>query len=90
MRVDAPPLEAVIELFQQAPHSAPALTLYALVSTLELPQSGCLFKLDKLQDLDPAQRQLAYQLMEMMVAGENQTEQWKTAKRRMDTLIRAG
>jgi len=86
----ASPLDAVIDLLKQAPHSAPALTLYALISTLEFEKTGYLFKLDKLKDLDEAQRQTAYQLMELMIAGENGGEAWVIAKQQMDELVRAG
>lgn len=84
------PLDAVIALIEQAPHSAPALTLYALVSTLEFEKAGYLFKLDKLRDLDPAQRQLAYRLMEMIVDGGIGDSRWQAAKALMDELVRGG
>jgi len=84
------PLDAVLALIESAPHSAPALTLYALVSTLEFDKAGYLFKLDKLKDLDAPQRQIAYQLMEMMVAGQIGDAAWQTAKARMDELVRGG
>lgn len=53
-------LEALVGEIAAAPHSAAALTLYALVSTLEFEQAGYLYKLVKLRDLSGAQRQLAY------------------------------
>ena len=83
-------LDAVVRLLEAAPHSAPALTLYALVSTLEYGKAGYLFKLDKLQDLDTEQRQLAYRLMETMVEGQGGDEAWVQAKARMDQLVRNG
>jgi hypothetical protein len=86
----ASPLSQVTALIEDAPHSAAALTLYALVSTLEFEKAGCLFKLDKLKDLDAAQRQLAYRLMEMLVSGEIGGAGWQAAKSRMDALVRAG
>ena len=64
------PLEEVLKLVAAAPHSASALTLYALVNTLEYESAACLFKLTKLRDLDSQHRQLAYELMELMVAGK--------------------
>lgn len=83
-------LQSIIELIERAPHSAPALTLYALVSTLEFEKAGYLFKLDKLKDLDAPQRRLAYDLMEMMVAGQVGDAAWESAKARMDELVRGG
>lgn len=83
-------LQAVVELIEREPHGAAALTLYALVSTLEYPKSGYLFKLDKLRDLDVEQRQLAYALIELMVAGEVGSEAWTRAKAVMDERVRRG
>jgi hypothetical protein len=83
-------LDEVVAEIAAAPHSAAALTLYALVSTLEHEQAGYLFKLAKLRDLSAAQRQLAYRLVEIMVDGANRGERWQQAKTRMDALVRAG
>ena len=83
-------LERVLAEISAAPHSAAALTLYALVSTLEHERAGYLFKLDKLRDLSVEQRRLAYALMETMVAGDNSGEAWDRAKAQMDQRIRAG
>lgn len=82
--------EQLTEEIAAAPHSAPALTLYALVSTLEFERGGYLFKLAKLRDLSEAQRRLAYRLMELMAVGANTGEEWDTAKRRIDELVRGG
>ncbi len=84
------PLEEVVNLVAAAPHSATALTLYALVSTLEYESAGCLFKLTKLRDMEPVHRPLAYELMELMAAGANQGDEWGRAKVRMDDLVRGG
>ncbi|MBK1645961.1 hypothetical protein CKO25_15145 [Thiocapsa imhoffii] len=84
------PLERTLELIENAPESAAALTLYALVSTLEFQRAGCLFKLTKLQDLDDDERATAYGLMELFARGGVGSPAWEAAKTRMDTLIRAG
>lgn len=83
-------LEVLVAEIAAAPHSAAALTLYALASTLEFEQAGYLFKLVKLRDLSESQRQLAYRLMELMAEGRNRGEDWQQAKARMDALVRAG
>lgn len=80
----------ILKLIESDAHSAAALTLYAMMSTLEYENAGCLFKLNKLRDLDAEQRQLAYRLMELMVAGGNSGDDWARAKVRMDTLVRNG
>lgn len=89
---DAAPgvLEAVAVEIAAAPHSAGALTLYALVCTLEFEQAGYLFKLAKLRDLSPGQRELAYRLLELMVEGGNAGAAWQRARQRLDALVRAG
>lgn len=81
-------LQQVMDLIARDPHSAPALTLYALVNTLEFPKAGCLFRLDKLKALDAGQRQLAFQLIEIMLAGQAGSTEWQRAKGRMDELVK--
>lgn len=81
-------LDRVVDEIAAAPQSAAALTLYALISTLEFEQAGCLFKLVKLRDLTKEQRQLAYRLIESMARSTNAGIEWDRAKRRMDDLIR--
>ena len=81
------PLEDVVKLVAAAPHSASALTLYALVNTLEYESAGCLFKLTKLRDLDPERRLLAYDLMELMAGGENQGAEWRRTRAHLDELV---
>ena len=83
-------LDQIVGLIEASPHSAASLTLYAMVSTMDYEQAGCLFKLNKLRDLEPPERQLAYGLMELMVDGGNSGEAWVMAKSRMDELVRAG
>jgi hypothetical protein len=84
------PLQRLVEEIAVAPHSAAALTLYALVSTLEYERAGYLFKLVKLRDLSAEQRAIAYAVMELMASGRNQGADWEAAKRRLDELVRAG
>ena len=85
-----PDLEALVNEIAAAPQSAAALTLYALVCTLDLERAGHLFKLIKLRDLSHAQRRLAYRLMEAMAEGHNHGEEWQRARARMDALVRGG
>ena len=81
-------LDRVVDEIAAAPQSAAALTLYALVSTLEFEQAGFLFKLIKLRDLTTGQRKLAYQLIELMAQNANAGIEWDRAKERMDNLVR--
>lgn len=83
-------LGEVLGVISAAPRSAAALTLYALISTLEHEGAGCLFKLDKLRDLSEAHRRLAYGLMEMMAERRNGDAVWAAAKAQMDASVRQG
>lgn len=82
-------LADVMDIIRQDPHSAAALILYAIVNTLAYEKSGCLFKLNKLRDLDEKNRQLAYQLFEIMVRQENQSGVFDSARQQMDDIVRS-
>jgi hypothetical protein len=81
-------LAQTLAIIEAAPESAAALTLYALVNTLEYERAGRLFKLNKLQDLDAGQRAIAYGLMELSVVGSIGDDAWSQAKARMDHAVR--
>jgi hypothetical protein len=83
-------LAQTIAVIEAAPESAAALTLYALVNTLEYDRAGRLFKLSKLGDLTPEQRQIAYGLMERSVILGIGDADWAEAKARIDRAIRGG
>lgn len=81
-------LQAVTAAIAESPRSGSSLILYALMNTINCPQAGCLFKLDKLRDLSSQQRQLAYALIELMATGGNQGEAWRSAMHQVDELVR--
>ncbi len=81
-------LLSVSEVIERDPHSATSLILYALLTTLAIEKSGCLFKLDKLRDLDREHRQLAYQLIEVMARYENRSAIFDTVRQRLDEVVR--
>jgi hypothetical protein len=83
-------LQKVVDIVRAQPHSGLSLSLYALVSTLKMEQSGYMYMLRKLRDLNPEQRQLAYGLMELMAEHGNQGEVWEAAVRAMDQAVRGG
>jgi hypothetical protein len=82
------PLQQALAVIEQAPESAAALTLYALVNTLEYERAGCLFKLTKLRDLPAQHRSIAYGLMELMAEQGIGNDGWQEAKARMDRAVR--
>jgi len=83
-------LHHALHIIEQTPESASALTLYALVNTLEYERAGCLFRLTKLRDLEPDHRRIAYGLMEFAAAGGVGDDIWQAAKARMDRAVRGG
>lgn len=83
-------LDELLEMIRVNTHSAASLVLFALVKTLSAQQGQYLFLLNKLKDLDATQRQLAYRLMEAMVAGSNTTPEWSAKIGLMEEAIRRG
>ncbi len=83
-------LQQALAVVEKAPESASALTLYALISTLEYEHAGCLFKLTKLRDLQADHRAIAYGLMELMAEQGVGDPTWLDAKTRMDRAVRGG
>jgi hypothetical protein len=81
-------LEQTAAAIEAAPESAAALTLYALMNTLEYERAGRLFKLTKLNDLRPEARLIAYSLMERSVVDGVGDDQWQAAKARIERAIR--
>jgi len=76
-------------LVEQNSHSAASLTLFALMKTLSSHNHQYLFLLNKLRDLDSQERDLAYALMEIMVAGKNDIPAWNQAVAEIEALIRS-
>jgi hypothetical protein len=83
-------LQQVVELIRAEPHSGASLNLFALVSTLRMDKGGYMYMLRKLRELNPAQRRLAYGLMELMAGHGNQGPAWDAALAAMDDAIRRG
>ncbi|NBC46472.1 MAG: hypothetical protein GVY22_00455 [Gammaproteobacteria bacterium] len=81
-------LDQTVAAIEAAPESAAALTLYALVNTLEYERAGRLFKLAKLRDIPAEQRPIAYGLMERSVVIGIGDDAWNKAKARIDRAIR--
>jgi hypothetical protein len=81
-------LQQVVQLVRAQPGSAASLTLYALVSTLRMDNSGYMYMLRKLRELNREQRQLAYGLMELMAEQGNRGDAWEAALQAMDEALR--
>ena len=82
-----PDLEEIVKSIESSPRSGQALLLFALAKTLDVPKTGHMYMLKKLQEMDVETRRLAYGLMELMAQQGNQGEEWSRAISRMETAI---
>ncbi len=83
-------LEQAVKLIEVSPRSGQALLLFALAKTLDVPKTGHMYMLKKLQEMDAETRQLAYGLMELMAHRGNQGDTWNQAIARMEAAIQTG
>ena len=83
-------LEEVVKVIEAAPRSGQALLLFALAKTLDVPKTGHMYMLKKLQEMDAETRRLAYGLMELMAQQGNQGDEWNKAIARMEKAIQSG
>lgn len=87
--MDYPELEDIVKSIETSPRSGQALLLFALAKTLDVPKTGHMYMLKKLQEMDAETRRLAYGLMELMAQRGNQGEEWNKATSRMETAIQS-
>ena len=83
-------LGEVVKLIEATPRSGQALLLFALAKTLDVPKTGHMYMLRKLQEMDAETRRLAYGLMELMAQQGNQGDIWNRAIARMEAAIQSG
>ena len=88
--MDYPELEEIVKAIESSPRSGQALLLFALAKTLDVPKTGHMYMLKKLQEMDADTRRLAYGLMELMAQQGNQGDTWNSAVARMEAAIQAG
>lgn len=81
-------LDAVSAIVAADSHSAASLVLFALMKTLSAEQGQYLFLLNKLRDLDAAERRLAYQLMDLMTREVNHSAEWHATVEAIEARIR--
>ena len=81
-------LQKVHDIVKQAPHSAQALMLFALAKTLDTEKGNHMYTLGKLKDMTAENRQLAYQLIEIMASNQSHDEHWRRMLADMDAIIR--
>ena len=85
--MDYPELEEIVKSIEASPRSGQALLLFALAKTLDVPKTGHMYMLRKLQEMDVETRRLAYGLMELTAQQGNQGEEWDRAIGRMETAF---
>ncbi len=88
--MDYPELEEIVTAIESSPRSGQALLLFALAKTLDVPKTGHMYMLKKLQEMDADTRRLAYGLMELMAQQGNQGDAWDSAITRLEAAIQAG
>jgi hypothetical protein len=81
-------LDEVVKQIESDPRSGQSLLLFALISTLNVEKTGHMYLLAKLKEFTPENRQLAYDLMELMANNEIGNEAWQQAMNQMTTAIR--
>lgn len=88
--MDFTPLEETKQIVKENTHGGPSLLLFALLKTMSTENGQYLYLLNKLQEMTPETRQLAYRLMELMAEGGNKTEEWGNAVLEIEEMIRKG
>jgi len=81
-------LEKITEQIESDPRSGQSLLLFALIATLNVEKTGHMYLLAKLKEFTPANRQLAYGVIEMMANNEIGDDAWQKAYTKMETAIR--
>lgn len=88
--MDLTPLEETRQIVRENTHGGASLLLFALLKTLSAENGQYLYLLNKLREMTPETRRLAYRLMELMAQGGNETGEWKTTVAEIEDLIRKG
>ena len=81
-------LEKITQEILKDPRSGQSLLLFALVATLNVEKTGHMYMLGKLKEFTPENRQLAYEVIELMAVNEVSREDWQEAFSKMEIAIR--
>jgi hypothetical protein len=81
-------LEKITQEITNDPRSGQSLLLFALVATLNVEKTGHMYMLGKLKEFTPENRQLAYEVIELMACNEMSRETWQQAFEKMEAAIR--
>lgn len=83
-----PVLDKIIEQIVNDPRSGQSLLLFALLATLNVEKTGHMYMLSKLKEFTPENRQLAYEVIELMAQGKIGDDNWHQAYSKMEQAIR--
>lgn len=81
-------LEKITQEITNDPRSGQSLLLFALVATLNVEKTGHMYMLGKLKEFTPENRQLAYDVIELMAKDECSRDDWQLAFNNMEAAIR--
>ena len=81
-------LEIITQEITNDPRSGQSLLLFALVATLNVEKTGHMYMLGKLKEFTPENRQLAYEVIELMAVNECSRDVWQDAFSKMEAAIR--
>lgn len=82
-------LEKITQEIINDPRSGQSLLLFALVATLNVEKTGHMYMLGKLKEFTPPNRQLAYEVIELMACNESSSEVWQEEFSKMEAAIRS-
>ena len=81
-------LKKITQEITKDPRSGQSLLLFALVATLNVEKTGHMYMLGKLKEFTPENRQLAYEVIELMASNEINRDVWQEAFNNMEAAIR--
>ena len=67
-------LEKITQEITKNPRSGQSLLLFALVATLNVEKTGHMYMLGKLKEFTPENRELAYEVIELMASNESSSD----------------
>ncbi len=81
-------LEKITQQITDDPRSGQSLLLFALLATLNVEKTGHMYMLGKLKEFTPENRQLAYEVIELMANNEIGNDAWHQSYAKMEQAIR--
>jgi len=70
-------LEKIQLIVTHAPHSSQSLLFFGLAKTLDIKKGGHMYLLIKLKEMTAENRQLAYQLIDLVISESVSDDQWQ-------------